>query len=119
MSVTKGAEAAGARTMSVKAGGDAARVWIPPKAAMGWSPALTSVTYFPSVKFKEALPLGYWRSPYEISSIAEARVISLAKDAEQSSAQLAHNTQWMTRIYPDGIRQVRPSSSCPLLCLYR
>ena len=83
----------------------ALRVWVPPKAAMPWSPQLSAVTYLPSIKFKESLPVDHWRSVYEICSIAETRVKEMSRDADVTARQVAHNTQWLTRIYPDGWRQ--------------
>ena len=79
--------------------------WGNPKGGLVFTEALQSVTYFPSVKFKEPLAPGYRRSPYEICSIAENRIVTLSKDVDLVTRQIVHNATWITRIYPDGIRQ--------------
>jgi len=100
-------------------------VWVPPKSGPPWSEKLMAVSYLPSVKFKEPLPIGHGRSPYEISSISESRIKALYKEPSVRAAMAMHNSSMLTRIYPDGKRQdssnMDPSSAwsmgCHMVCL--
>jgi hypothetical protein len=55
-------------------------VFVPPKKAIPWSESLSDVTYLPSIRFKEPLPMDHGRSPFEIASTPEARIKSLYRD---------------------------------------
>ena len=79
--------------------------WTAPRGGIPWSEALSRATYLPSTKFKEPLAPDCGRSPYEISSISEGRINHLHKDGMLRVRQIAHNTAFLTRIYPDGVRQ--------------
>ena len=104
---------------------DIKQIWIPPKSGMPWAERLMDVTYLPSVKFKEPMSADHGRSPYEISSISEARIKGLYKDPDSRLAMVVHNSKLLTRIYPDGVRQdssnMDPTAAwtmgCHMVCL--